>query len=76
MLQCDELADRSLIGCFLLMLWSGLRFSDAQRIGLSLQVADGSLRGWCCRGKTCRTGFGWGSGATGNGWRSGWALNF
>ena len=31
-LQCDELADRFLMGCYLVMLWSGLRLSDAQRI--------------------------------------------
>ena len=61
-LHCDRLADRFLMGCYLVMLWSGLRFSDAQR---------GSLRGWCWRSKTCPTGFAWGcqiSGAPGNGW--------
>ena len=71
-LQCDELADRFLMGCYLVMLWSGLRFSDARRIELSsLQIADCSLRGWCWRSKTCPTGFAWGcqiSGATGYGW--------
>ena len=68
----EEAADRFLVGCFLVMLWAGLRFSDAQRIDLSsILRAGGSLRGWCWRSKTCPTGFAWGcqlAGATGNDW--------
>ena len=71
-LACEEPVDSFLMGCFLVMLWSGLRFSDAQRVDLSsLLVADGSLRGWCWRSKSSPSGFAWGclvSGATGNSW--------
>ena len=67
-LACEEPVDSFLMGCFLVMLWSGLRFSDAQRVDLSsLLVADGSLRGWCWRSKSSPSGFAWGclvSGAT------------
>ena len=34
--------------CFLLMLWAGLRWSDAQRLDFESVILDGgSVRGWC-----------------------------
>lgn len=48
--------DSWVLGCFLLMLWGALRFSDGQRIDLaSVQLEDGVIRGWCWRSKS---GFG------------------
>ncbi|CAE7470771.1 unnamed protein product [Symbiodinium microadriaticum] len=58
--------------CFLLMLWAGLRWSDAQRLDFESVILDGgSVRGWCWRTKTSATGMPWGamcSGACGSEW--------
>ena len=61
-----------LISSFLLMLSSGLRFSDAQRLSLQSLTVDGeSLRGWVWS-KESPTGFAFGcllAGCTRNFWR-------
>ena len=43
--------------CFLLMLWAGLRWSDAQRLDFeSVMLDSGSIRGWSWRTKTSAVG--------------------
>ena len=54
--SCDP-EDWWLISCFLLMLWGGLRWSDAQRLEFrSLVLDEDSLRGWVLRTKSSATG--------------------
>ena len=64
--------DAILIGCVLLMVWGGLRWSDVQRLKLASLVLDAeSLRAWTWRSKTSVSGFPFGvllSGATNNNW--------
>ena len=64
--------DAILIGCVLLMVWGGLRWSDVQRLKLSSLVLEAeSLRAWTWRSKTSVSGFPFGvllSGATNNNW--------
>ena len=61
-----------LIGCILLMIWGGLRWSDAQRLQFSsLEWQGDSLRGWTWRTKTCASGLPFGlltRGVTNSGW--------
>lgn len=46
-----------ILGAFLWIIWSGLRFADAQRVVLRSIVWDGSeVRGMCWRSKTCSQG--------------------
>ena len=50
-------ADTLLLTAFLVMLWSALRFSDAQRVLVKdTCVKDGVLRGQCWRTKTSKSG--------------------
>ena len=49
--------DAWLLGCMLLMIWGGLRWSDAQRLQLAtLTIDKSSLRARCWRTKTCPSG--------------------
>ena len=53
--------ERLVLGGFLLMIWSGLRFADFQRIThSSLIVSFSEIRGLCWRAKTCSRGQPWG----------------
>ena len=49
--------DAWVLGCLLLMIWGGLRWSDAQRLEFSsLKIDEDMIRGWCWRTKTSNTG--------------------
>ena len=49
--------DAWLLGCILLMVWGGLRWSDAQRLQFSsLVIEQDVIRGWCWRTKTSAFG--------------------
>ena len=67
------------LGGFLLMIWSGLRFADLQRIThSSLMASFSEIRGLCWRTKTCSKGQLWGLAASGflsNGEFS-WSMQF
>ena len=69
--SCDP-DDQWLIGCILLMVWGGLRWSDVQRLQFSsLLLDEGSLRGWCWRTKASSRGMCFGvlvAGVTGGDW--------
>ena len=71
-LDTCEIEDEWLLLCFLLMLWGGLRWSDARRQELTSLVLDqGSLRGWSWRTKSSVSGMPWGvltGGITGKNW--------
>ena len=55
---CETCEDYSLICSFLLMLWSGIRFSDAQRMSLqSPEIDEEAVRGWMWRSKSSPCGF-------------------
>lgn len=52
--------ERLVLGGFLLMIWSGLRFADLQRIThSSLMASFSEIRGLCWRTKTCSKGQPW-----------------
>ena len=69
---CHE--DAWLLGSLLLMIWGGLRWSDAQRLQLStLTINESSLRARCWRTKTCTSGLAFGvlfGGVTRRNWGS------
>ena len=71
--------ERLVLGGFLLMIWSGLRFADLQRIThKSLMASFSEIRGLCWRTKTCSRGQPWGllaSGFLSNGDFS-WSMQF
>lgn len=49
--------DSWVLGCVLMMVWGGLRWSDAQRLQFSSVIIEDSLiRGWCWRTKTSACG--------------------
>ena len=53
--------ERLVLGGFLLMIWSGLRFADLQRIThKSLMASVSEIRGLCWHTKTCSRGQPWG----------------
>ena len=55
-LECGN-EDAWLLGCMLLMIWGGLRWSDVQRLQLAtLTIDKSSLRARCWRTKTCPSG--------------------
>ena len=55
-----------IIGGFLLMIWSGLRYSDLQRVTVSSVVCSkNEIRGISWRTKTCSKGQPWGARASG-----------
>ena len=55
-----------IIGGFLLMIWTGLRFSDLQRVTITSVVCSASeIRGISWRTKTCSKGQPWGARASG-----------
>ena len=55
-----------IIGGFLLMIWSGLRYSDLQRVTVSSVVCSTTeIRGISWRTKTCSKGQPWGARASG-----------
>lgn len=50
-----------ILGSFLFMIWSGLRFADLQRITLPDLILDSrNARGWCWRAKTSASGHAFG----------------
>ena len=74
-----SLTERLVLGGFLIMIWSGLRFADLQRIThKSLMASYSEIRGLCWRTKTCSRGQPWGllaSGFLSNGDFS-WSMQF
>ena len=55
-----------ILGSFLFMLWSGLRFADLQRVTLQDLILDHrNARGWCWRAKTSASGHAFGVVASG-----------
>ena len=55
-----------IIGGFLLMIWTGLRFADLQRVTITSVVCSASeIRGISWRTKTCSKGQPWGARASG-----------
>ena len=73
------ITERLVLGGFLMMIWSGLRFADLQRIThKSLMASYSEIRGLCWRTKTCSRGQPWGllaSGFLSNGDFS-WSMQF
>ena len=73
--SCAE-GDVMIIGCILMMVWGGLRWSDVQRLKFSSLVQDkDSIRAWTWRSKTSACGFPFGvlaCGAT----RAAWGVRF
>ena len=68
LLKCAD-GDIMLIGCVLLMVWGGLRWSDVQRFKLASLVQDKeSLRGWTWRSNTSVFGFPFGVFVFGASW--------
>lgn len=61
-----NITERLVLGGFLLMIWSGLRFSDLQRVThSSLMASYSEIRGLCWRTKTCSRGQPWGTTSSG-----------
>ena len=59
--QAASVPEIIILGSFLFMIWSGLRFADLQRVTLQDLILDSrNARGWCWRSKTSSSGHAFG----------------